>query len=534
MNKNWLYRVLALALVAMLALPMFALADEVLPEQGEVAAEAGEVTLGEDEAVAKTRISSATAGDIVVDLAYGGVDEVSRVAGSTSQLYVLGVGSTNKVSFKSSNKKVATVNGEGVLTAVDVGTAKITVSGKTNGGKKLSTSFKVKVTDVWRANKVNGVFDVTNPNALQQRPTNGTDIWVNATDKYDGDKMGKKGLVESGETIKFYPGEGWTNGGTLLNNGANALYFDVMALNSDGQFLDGIDTNEDGARYEYDRGYSWKITSGSDKVFVDNAENNTLLPGKRNNGFLDNTPTDPNPDNGLHFEFFKPGKAKLVVTAATISGNKTAKSTFNIEVKNNKKTFYKPTKEDLNTAKKRHTLYYGIQSIEVKDMENVEVTLFFVNGTDFSVNKLRNFDIDISTGYLPTYANGYANYTNVTQQWVKDHATHFVGYNAGHLKTINTAIKSGKTTTVKLTFKNKYTFNNVAANSQWGSMIRKAGFNNEITEPYQNLNADNFYYIIDNLSFDLAGGFYRSEVFNPTCNIPGAVTPLADGSVRIN
>ena len=72
MNKNWLYRVLALALVAMLALPMFALADEVLPEQAEGVAEAGEITFGEDEVVGKTQMFND--GRIFVDLASGNPD----------------------------------------------------------------------------------------------------------------------------------------------------------------------------------------------------------------------------------------------------------------------------------------------------------------------------------------------------------------------------------------------------------------------------------------------------------------------------
>jgi hypothetical protein len=516
MNKNWLYRVLALALVAMLAVPMFALAEDVLPEQVEAAAEAGELAFGEDEVVAKTPIGSATAGPITVDLAYDDPDaEYTRVAGTTSQIFVDGVGPTKKVKFKSSNKKVATVNSEGVLTAVDVGNAKITVTAKTSYGKELKNSFKIKVTDVWRAKKVAAVFDV-----------NPVRTWAQAGGKY-GSNMGKSGLIKAGSKIKAKIGEGWTDGGRLLAQGATPLYFDVMAVNDDGLFLDGIDKDGDGNTYTYDRGYSWKIKSGSDKVWVDNADFAGARPGKRTFGIMDNTVGS----NSLHFEFFKPGKAVLEVATANFAGNQTSKNTFTIEVEKNKKTFYKPTKSDLNTAKDRHTLYYGIQEIEIKDMETVEVTLFFVNGTDFSLNKLRHFDLDISTGMLPAYPNGYADYHNVDWNYLTANAVPFVSCNDGKTKTIDTEIKSGKISTVKVTYKNKYTHDNAAANSQWGSYVRKATANNEINQPFQDLNSDRFYYIITNLSFDLSGGFYRSQAFNPTINIPGVID--STGNIKI-
>lgn len=58
-----------------------------------------------------------------------------------------------KVTFKSSNKKVATVSSKGVVKAKKAGTAKITVTSKTNKSKK--TKFTVKVTNPVKSVKLN-------------------------------------------------------------------------------------------------------------------------------------------------------------------------------------------------------------------------------------------------------------------------------------------------------------------------------------------------------------------------------------------
>lgn len=50
------------------------------------------------------------------------------------------------VSYKSSNKKIATVSKKGKVTAKKTGTAKITVTVKGKNGKKKTTYVKVKVT----------------------------------------------------------------------------------------------------------------------------------------------------------------------------------------------------------------------------------------------------------------------------------------------------------------------------------------------------------------------------------------------------
>jgi hypothetical protein len=527
MNKNWLYRVLALALVAMLALPMFAMAEDVLPEQVEEAAEAGEVTFGEDEAVAKDSISDyydladVDRGIILVNLAYDDPDrEVSSIVvgvdnnlnevkrdltpGMRAQIIVTGSAPTSKIKFKTSNKKVAQINSEGVLTCVDVGTAKITVTGRsTYGNKKLKMTFKVKVKDDLRAEGVVMAYDDVDAthdgswDAARARQTTATKVSYDDMD-----------IVKSGQTLKVVPGYGWNNNGTLPDA---AKYFSFMAFNKDGIYLDGVDKDtydsatDDVGPFTYDRGYQWKITKGSSVMWADNTANKTF-------GSFGNAP--------LHFVFYKPGKASLTVTTANRTGNSTSKSTFNFEVVKNKVTIYKPTKADLALAKDRDTLYYGIQDIEVKSMGEVVVTLFFVNGTGFSVDKLKDFTFSLKTGMLDELKDTkYPNYRQITVNGAKVDltaanmdaaASTFVQIKEADKRTIKTSIKSGKISTVKLTFKSTYKDGSLPM-----KYIKKSG---EIVQPWQDLNSDRWYYIIDDLSFSLAGGFYRKATFNPTMN----------------
>jgi hypothetical protein len=311
-------------------------------------------------------------------------------------------------------------------------------------------------------------------------------------------------IVKSGQTLKVVPGFGWNNNGTLPER---AKYYSFMAFNKDGIYLDGVDKDtydsaaDDVGPFTYDRGYQWKITKGSSVMWADNTANKTF-------GY------DENP---LHFVFYKPGKASLTVTTANRTGNSTSKSTFNFEVVKNKVTIYKPTKADLALAKDRDTLYYGIQDIEVKSMGEVDVTLFFVNGTGFSVDKLKDFTFSLKTGMLDKLKDTkYPDYNEITVGGVKlpltaanmdAAASTFVRILDADKRTIKTSIKSGKISTVKLTFKNTYKDGPLPM-----KYIKKSG---EIVQPWQEMD-DRWYYIIDDLSFSLAGGFYRKATFNPT------------------
>lgn len=70
---------------------------------------------------------------------------ITLVNGKESKLSIKSVKglSGKEVTYKSSNKRVATVNKNGVVTAVGSGKANITVTSKTN--KKVKTTVKVNV-----------------------------------------------------------------------------------------------------------------------------------------------------------------------------------------------------------------------------------------------------------------------------------------------------------------------------------------------------------------------------------------------------
>jgi len=493
MNKNWLYRVLALALVAMLALPMFALADEVLPEQAEGAAEAGELTFGNDEVVGKSeRWAYDEDRDIEVDLASGDPNASYEVnAGTTHQIYVFEVAPATKVKFKSSNKKVAMVDAEGVLSAIDVGSAKITVTGKSHYGKKnLKMTFTIKVKDDYRPAKVVGLFDgVDWENAVRN-----ADILTTSKDYTD------MSLYFDGDKIHALPGEGWN---TYFDGDARQLvkaplYFDVMAVNKGGTFLDGLDD----PKVKYNRSYSWDM-SGTGVAFTDNI----FTKGKVTSGFN---------WSPRHLIFYKPGNASMTVTTSNLAGNQTSKSVFKFVVDKNKRTFYKPTKDDLKYAIANDTLYYGVQDIEIKDMSTAVVTLFFVNGTTNTVGTLKNFELKMSSGlWASALDSNYPNYRVAPTSY--DDFLHTY-----KKRTLKTSIKSHKITTVTLTFKSSYKFD---VNTRNSYIMKDIGTKSELDQPFQMLNSRLYFYNIDSLKFDNAGYFYRTDHVNPTAlNVQGAFT----------
>lgn len=95
-----------------------------------------------------------------------------------------------KVTYKSSNKKVATVTSKGVITGKKVGTAKITVISKKNPKKKATITVKVvkgKITSI-KLNKTSETLNI------------GDSVKLTATVKVS--KGGKKNIVWSSSDVK--------------------------------------------------------------------------------------------------------------------------------------------------------------------------------------------------------------------------------------------------------------------------------------------------------------------------------------------
>ncbi|MDO5132506.1 MAG: Ig-like domain-containing protein [Eubacteriales bacterium] len=94
------------------------------------------------------------------------------VKGETTTLgaYVSPENATNEeVSWKSSNKKVATVDRNGVIKGIKQGTAKITATAKDGSGKKATCKVTVKTTV---PNVNNGIISLTAPQAAKK-------LWLN-------------------------------------------------------------------------------------------------------------------------------------------------------------------------------------------------------------------------------------------------------------------------------------------------------------------------------------------------------------------
>lgn len=123
-----------------------------------------------------------------------------------------------KVTYKSSNKKVATVTSKGVITAKKAGTAKITVTSKKNSKKKATVTVKVvkgKVTSI-KLNQTSGTLTVGDTVALKAtvKVSSGGKknvVWSSSNTKVATVKSGKVTAVAPGTatiTVKAADGTG--------------------------------------------------------------------------------------------------------------------------------------------------------------------------------------------------------------------------------------------------------------------------------------------------------------------------------------
>lgn len=123
-----------------------------------------------------------------------------------------------KVTYKSSNKKVATVTAKGVITAKKAGTAKITVTSKKNTKKKATVTVKVvkgKVTSI-KLNQTSGTLTVGDTVALKAtvKVSSGGKknvVWSSSDTKVATVKSGKVTAVAPGTatiTVKAADGTG--------------------------------------------------------------------------------------------------------------------------------------------------------------------------------------------------------------------------------------------------------------------------------------------------------------------------------------
>lgn len=148
MNKNWLYRVLAVALVAMLALPMFAMAEEKdafqLGANGEATAVELMAKESWDPEIPTVVVDFDSSLNLTLDVDLGNEDhfEDYYLVNATEEFL-----DDDFTYYKSSNTKVATLDKHGHLCIKTTGKSTITVKGKNSDGKIKTKKIKLDVTN---------------------------------------------------------------------------------------------------------------------------------------------------------------------------------------------------------------------------------------------------------------------------------------------------------------------------------------------------------------------------------------------------
>lgn len=470
MNKNWLYRVLALALVAMLALPMFALAEEagqaeaVIEEQDSAligdSADASDIILDRDpveDGLYDPEVSEDLLPYVICNAYAGGTQARTIYLGGTANVqkyFEECLGITTDVefpgkvqiydknfatitSFKSSKKAVATVNSEGIILGTGAGTATITIKGKALDGSKKTCKVDVTVVDPFEAKSIIDALYYTKVLGVKfHLPSEGFSvlpgqfITANQPNEDAAEKMG------------------WA-----LAEYTNKTTMDVFAEPEEGE-ITGL--------AEEDKFGIWPAIFNADGIDVTEFYNRGVTFTTSSSKVLPRAVTE---DKLVGFYAFKPGKAKITVRAAGLAGKKSASVTVPVEVRTNNLDLGAPGDRAKALAAANNMLVYGIQSIKIKDANTVEVTLFFINPTNVTIGSLNNFGFNI-------YGTGMA-----TDGTLQDEP--FVSYFTASLnKKLKAATKKGPTvTTVKVTAKGAQV-GDVLQN--FGSLAYRCAINDDI------------------------------------------------------
>lgn len=483
MNKNWFYRVLALALVAMLAVPMFAFAEEdVLATAAEAPAEELATALeGEDEIEPKVIFA---ADDMInVELGkkvpmYGGLIDLND-----TPIIQLNLTNSNgkKESFKSSNKKVASVSPTGAVFFTGTGTATITCTGYVDGFKKKLTS---KV--------VFDVIDLTEPTYLA------------------GYMFGEEGpFTDSGETvfpnnseITVWPGMG------IAENDVPTLHYQPLPFNDAHEYL-GLD---------YKHGYHFKWSNAKVAFFDGNLhlgfQNSTAPDGygattvtvQDEEGedvelrwaspvnlpfvsaakfwmgeFLDSNDEQVLPDNDLMPIFYKPGKSTLTIKTMATAGMKSKSYTNKFVVDGQKITLSMGTDSELQKKANRYgAVLFQPHTLDIQSMDKVVLTLKVYNGTAWQI-PMQNV----------TFKAGFEENPDFLQYRMNEYPADSGIYPCNNA--VKGVIKPNKTSTITITFQNK---RNAAFNIKsclgGGNTVFSRKDVQEIYAPYMNVWDEDF------------------------------------------
>jgi len=464
MNKNWFYRVLALALVAMLAVPMFALADDdVLAPAAEAPAEELATAIeGEEEEllpIAKRSLNGVYILDVY--LGYSVIEKLDSfdINVPADQFFQINLENSDggKETFKSSNKKVAMVSNTGFVTLTGAGETIITCTGKV-GGKKKTTKFKIEVKDHTNPVEINGHFYNTD------------DDWLFAKDLVEFSDAGSEELLENGKKYAkdYYIGYGF------MPDDEPSVVYEPVPFNDDG---DWIGPKSD---IPYMAGYLYKHSNAKVMFFdgnnhaaaatiLDIAEEGSPVdkPFVASHKFWTGPAAATAADNAYTYDyaalmlpkfeehilvpvFYKNGTNKLTIKTMATAGLKSYTYTNTFEIPKEKVTLRRGTdKELMKRAEHSEEVLYQVDTLDIQSMDKVVLTLKIYNGTDWGIPvKDVKFAASVIDSNIALATDG--DYTPFLQYGYDEYAN---GDTLRNVKVKGT-VKAHKQTTITITFEN--------------------------------------------------------------------------------